>query len=179
MKNYSNLIFILLLAACNNAPKPQPVTEAVAEVNKTDSVTEAEAQYMSMGNPDTALAMFLFKNYKNFDPEDQVEEYIRWDLENEKIKPLLISLYLKDQNKDSILNILQKNTEIFHEKAVIKVLDDYKKYNEVAGPLFYYLADKKDAVVLPLIQDLLNNPKASAEEKGHARETLKRLKASK
>ncbi len=110
MKNYRNLLFLLLLAACANDPKPQPADVPPVQENKPDSgvAENPDELYMRTGNPDTALTMFLYKNYKNFNPQDQITEYIRWDLEHEKIKPLLVSLYLKGHDNDSVLITLEK-----------------------------------------------------------------------
>jgi hypothetical protein len=165
MKNYRNLLFLLLLAACGSDPKPQPAEVVQVQENKPDS-GKAE-------NPDTALAMFLYKNYKNFNAEAQITQYKRWDLEHEKIKPLLVNLYLKGNDKDPVLIALEKNREAFHDKAVTTVLDDYKRTHSVSGQWFTYLVEKRDEIVLPILQDLLKDPRAPGTEKEYALSVLK------
>jgi hypothetical protein len=180
MKNYSNLLFLLLLAACTSDPKPKTADVFPAQENKPDSVPaeDPDELYMRMGNPDTALAMFLYKNYKNFDPQAQIIEYMRWDLEHEKIKPLLVSLYLKGNDKDAVLATLEKNREAFYDKAVATVMDEYKRLHGVSGQWFTYLVEKKDPVVVPLLQDLLRNSNAPGSEKEYALSVLKNWKGA-
>lgn len=180
MKNYSTLLILLLLAACTSDPKPQTADVFPEQENKpdTNTVEDPDELYMRVGNPDTALAMFLYKNYKNFDPREQIIEYMRWDLEHEKIKPLLVSLYLKGNDKDPVLITLEKNRAAFYDTAVTTVLEEYKKLHGVSGQWFTYLLEKKDEVVVPLLQDLLRNPKAPGSEKEYALGVLKDFKVA-
>jgi hypothetical protein len=180
MKNCRSLFFLLLLAACTSDPKPQTADVFPAQENKPDSgsTEDADELYMRMGDPDTALAMFLYKNYKNFDPQSQIIEYMRWDLEHEKIKPLLVSLYLNGNEKDAVLTTLENNRVAFHDKAVTTVLEEYKQLHGVSGQWFTYLVEKKDEVVVPLLQDLLRNPKAPGSEKAYALKILKNRKGA-
>lgn len=170
MKNSRNLLILLLLAACGSDPKPQSAEVVPVQENKPDS-GKAE-------NPDTALATFLYKNYKNFNAEVQITEYKRWDMEHEKIKPLLVSLYLKGSDKDSVLTTLEKNRQAFHDKAVTSVLDDYKRLHSVSGQWFTYLVEKRDEIVLPMLQDLLKDPRAPGSEKEYALSVLKNWKGN-
>lgn len=184
MKNCRNLLFLLLLAACSSDPKPKAADATPAQANipvqeqkpDTGSVVQAKTVVMPQGNLDTALATFLYKNHKNFDPNAQFFEYMQWDLKHEKIKPLLVKLYLKGQDKHPVLTILEQNRQAFHDKAVIAVLDGYKNGNGLNGIAFGYLLMKNDEAILPLIQDVLNNPKAPAKEKEYALSLLKKWK---
>ncbi|HEY8898335.1 MAG TPA: hypothetical protein VIM79_26085 [Niastella sp.] len=170
MKNYRILFFFLLLAACGSDPKPQTADVLPAQENKPDSA--------KVEDPDTALATFFYRNYKNFNAEAQMSEYKRWDLEHEKIKPLLVNLYLKGNDKDPVLITLEKNRQAFHDKAVTAVLDDYKRLHSLSGQWFTYLVEKKDEMVLPLLQDLLKDPKAPGTEKEYALTVLKNWKGN-
>jgi hypothetical protein len=178
MKNYRNLLFLFLLAACTSDPKPQTADVFPAQENKPDTNTaeDPDELYMRIGNPDTALAMFLYKNYKDFDPQSQIIEYMRWDLEHEKIKPLLVSLYIKGNDKDSVLITLEKNRKDFYDTAVTTVMEEYKRLHGVSGQWFTYLLEKNDEVVVPLLRDLLRNPKAPDSEKEYAQQVLKNYK---
>ncbi|MCS3799467.1 hypothetical protein [Niastella sp. OAS944] len=184
MKNCKNLLFLLLLAACSSDPKQKAAGAPTVQANdtvqeqKTDtgSVIKAKAVVMPQDNLDTTLAAFLYKNHKNFDPSAQFFEYMQWDLRHEKIKPLLEKLYLKGQDKHPVLTILEQNRQAFHDKAVIAVLDGYKRGNGLNGVAFGYLLMKNDEAILPLIQDVLNNPKAPAKEKEYALSLLKKWK---
>lgn len=185
MKNCRNLLFLLLLAACGSDPKPKaadappaahPNTPVQEQKTDTGSVVKAKTVVMPQDNLDTTLATFLYKNYKNFDPGSQFFEYMQWDLQHEKIKPLLVKLYLKGQDKHPVLTILEQNRQAFHDKAVIAVLDGYKNGSGLNGIAFGYLLMKNDEAILPLIQDVLNNPKAPAKEKEYALSLLKKWK---
>lgn len=170
------------MAACSSNPKPAdtaseqlniPVQEKKAD---TGVVKESNVVFVPQGNSDTALARFLYKNYKNFNPNTQFIQYMRWDLQHEKIKALLVDLYFKGQHKNAVLDALEKNRQAFHDKAVIDVLDGYRNGNGIFGMSFVYLVQKNDEVVLPLLQDLLKNPKAPVQEKEYAMNILKNWK---
>src|ERR1044072_472559 len=185
MKNCRNLLLLLLLAACGNDPKPQTAEVPAAQPDtpvqeiKTDTgaVIETKVEMMPQGDLDTTLATFLYKNHKNFEPGKQFVQYMQWDLQHDKIKPLLVKLYLNGQENHPVLTILEQNRQKFHDLAVTTVLDEYRNGNGLNGVAFGYLVMRNDEVILPLVQDVLNNPKALAEEKAYAQKVLKNFKA--
>lgn len=186
MKNCRILLFLILLAACSSDPKPKPVDTPPGQPGipvqekKTDTgvLKKTKIEVIPQGNADTALAMFLYQNYKNFDPNAQFFEYMQWDLQHEKIKPLLVHLYFKGQKKNAVLDALERNRQAFHDKAVIDVLDGYRSGNGIFGMSFAYLVKKNDEVVLPLLQDVINSQKAPVQEKEYAMNILKNWKGS-
>ncbi len=60
--------------------------------------------------------------------------------------------------------------------AVTTVLEEYKRLHGVSGQWFTYLVEKKDEMVVPLLQDLLKNPNAPGSEKEYALSVLKNWK---
>lgn len=185
MKNCRNLLFLLLLASCSNSdPKTKAANTSPVQPNKpvqeqktdTVAVKKTKVEFIPQSSMDTALAVFLYKNYKNFDPNAQFMEYMRWDLHHEKIKPLLAYLYFKGQNKNAVLDALERNRQAFHDKAVVDVLDGYRNGSGIYGISFVYLVQKNDETVLPLLQDVINSPKAPAQEKEYAMKILKNWK---
>lgn len=185
MKNHKSIFFLLLLAGCASDPKPPTADVPAPQENKpviqenkndTDSTVVMKDVFKPQNNADTVLARFLFKNYKNFDPNAQFLEYMQWDLNHEKIKPLLVKLYLKGQDKHPVLDILEQNRQAFHDKAVTAVLDEYRATGNFFGVWFAYLVKRNDESLVPLLQDLLNNPKASGKDKEYALSVLRNLK---
>jgi hypothetical protein len=191
MKNYINILFVLLLLSCNNNNNKSAITDKekdstqqvdtnhVTYKTPTDSLLARinNKEYISMGDPDTALALFLYNNYLKFNFEDQAEEYIRWDLENKKIKPLIANLFLKDKTNDSLLPILERNRNLFVRQMRDKVIADYNQFDGVSGMYFDFLVKRNDSLVKPLLKRLLSNSKAPADEKEYATSVLKELNA--
>jgi DNA-binding PucR family transcriptional regulator len=189
MKKYQTILLALLLAACNNSNNGEaPITDKAYDSTQTvetgnnhpvlvDSILGGRNydEYIRMGDPDTAIALWLYSNYSNFKWDDQVEEYMRWDLENEKLKNLMASLFLEDKQNDSLLPVLERNREMFVRKIRDSVEAEYKQLNGVSGMNFTFLVSRKDSIVRPLVARLLKNPNVSADEKELATNALKEM----
>lgn len=127
---------------------------------------------ISYGNPDTALCNFLYENADLPDWEDQKEEYIRLDIENEKVMSLFRNMYSQKSNYSILESQIEKNRKEFisYERSV--VLNNYKEYNGISGMDFSFLLDRKDSLVTPILRDILINPNAPESEKEYAQKIL-------
>jgi hypothetical protein len=130
--------------------------------------------YISMGNPDTALVIFLFKNCFSYDYDFQKEEYIRWDLEKHKQLPLFISMFENKSDFDIHLKQVEKNQRRFLLDARSKILSDYKKYYSIIDDMeFEYLLKRRDSELRLILIKMLNNRKVATSEKKQIGNILK------
>lgn len=126
----------------------------------------------SIGNPDTSLAVFLYRNWKNENWEGNIEEYSRWDLEHDKILRLIKSIFNNEPDYEDAIIKLKEKQELFIEYVRGRVQDDYAEYNAVSGMEFEFLVERKDSIIVPLLNKLIANSKAPQDEIEYARSIL-------
>jgi hypothetical protein len=172
-------IFILLISCSHTKNSDVKTTKNIQIKENCDLIKNTRFcadTFLSMGDPDTALAAFLILNGSKFNYEDQYNEYIRWDLEKGKIEPIIKMIASDKCNQKLLFENLDKNSKIFVKMVRNEVLEDYKNNNGISGQSFDFLISRRDSIVIPLINQLLKNNNVSADEKEYAREMLKRLK---
>lgn len=127
------------------------------------------------GNPDTSLAIFLFKEPRLItDFVNNREEYIRWDLEHRKIYHLMTDIFKSDPNFQNVINIQEENRKNWLKYARQVVYQDYRNFHSVYDEMeFEYLLSKKDSVVVPLIRQMVKDKKVADQERKKLSELLK------
>jgi hypothetical protein len=128
-------------------------TVILPRADTVHQMTEQEKKelYMSIGNPDTALAMFIYESGEKFNYSSQREDYIRLDLEGEKIFKLYRYLYGDKPDYEAKLALCRANQRRFLEMARQEVKDNIKKYGEVSDmPEYEYLEKRKDSLLTAL-----------------------------
>lgn len=82
-----------------------------SQSNTTNSPNLSNENYrdydVTAGDPDTALAVFLYYNHHEYDFYDQYEEYIRWDTEKMNIYPLIERLFSWDTMLDIKISMIE------------------------------------------------------------------------
>jgi hypothetical protein len=122
---------------------------------------------ISSGNPDTSLAVFLWKkSYEKPIFSNCREEFIRWDLENEKISKIIYYLYNKNMNYSNNVQVLENYKNLFVTYSRKEVIKEYRNYHSIIDVLeFDYLIKRKDSLIVPLIKKSINDKKFDDNEK--------------
>ncbi len=132
------------------------------------------ALYIRTGNPDTALAIFLYKDCYHYEYDAQREEYIRYDTEYDKISRLYVSLWSQKPDYKTRLQRLEANRAQFVKDARNAMHEQYRHYRAVSGDMIYhYLLGRKDPELKQLLINISTDTAAPDEEKINAIETLK------
>ncbi|MBL7733563.1 MAG: hypothetical protein JNM88_20505 [Chitinophagaceae bacterium] len=122
--------------------------------------------YLSIRDPDTALVVFLYRNYKNFDYENQIEEYGRWRLEKAKLLPLFKNLFEREANYEDVVSLIELNLVKYIDSSRLKVESDYVNYHEISNSKEYdYLTEAKDTFLCKLYFKMIADSKVSKNEK--------------
>ena len=174
------MIFILsavfLYSCAGNRKNPLPDNSAPSE--KSDKEDYLKNYNTNLGDPDTSLAIFLYENHMDDEYwENNLEEYIRWDLEYAKISRLLNSLYGKEPGFEEAKRNLDDKRERFLQYVRGNVEDELINYHGVSGIRFSFLVERKDSTVIPTLRKVIADPKAPEIEVKYARETLARYTA--
>ncbi|RPE12711.1 hypothetical protein EGT74_03965 [Chitinophaga lutea] len=132
------------------------------------------ALYIRTGNPDTALAIFLYKDCYQYEYHAQREEYIRYETDHDKISHLYTSLWSQKPDYQARLQRLEANQEQFVKDARNAMHEQYRHYRSVSNDMIYhYLLGRKDPELKQLLLKISTDTAAPDEEKINALETLK------
>ncbi|MCF6405270.1 hypothetical protein L3C95_20365 [Chitinophaga filiformis] len=108
----------------------------------------------------------MFKECYNYDYDLQREEYIRWDLEYNKLRPLVDSLFHEKKDYEKRMQQVALNKTKFLEDAHKVVVSDARQYNVISDMMeFDYLRNRKDSLLKGLMSDMLKDEKVGKEEK--------------
>lgn len=170
------LVILFLMKKENPSTQHGIKRKVVKEVSDTVINSRIDtALYIRIGNPDTALVFFLYKNFNKYDYDSQREEYIRWDLEKEELRPLFTSLFKNRSNYYLIIDKLERNSITFIEDARRAVLDEYNTYYTITDLIeFEYLLQKKDTVFKEILWDVRRDKRVPFEERVKVKALLKR-----
>lgn len=164
--NFIVVTIFILIVSCVRNDKGKNVVVSSKNQNITEKSIPDTSLYLQIGNPDTALAIFVFEKCYNYDYDLQREEYIRWDLEHDKLQPLVDTLFHKRNDYSSRMKQIKDNRIKFLHNARKMVISDSREYNVISDMMeFQYLVTKKDSLLKDLIADMLKNPKVEKAEK--------------
>ena len=174
------MIFVLsavILYSCAGNVKNTPVNPATS-TSSSASENLLKHYDTNLGDPDTSLAIFLYENHMDDEYwENNLEEYIRWDLEYAKISRLLNSLYGREPGFEEAKRNLDDKRERFLQYVRDNVEDELINYHGVSGIRFSFLVERRDSTVIPTLRKVIADPKAPEIEVKYARETLARYTA--
>lgn len=129
---------------------------------------------MAVGNPDTALVIFLYKECDNYQYDNQREEYGRWNLERESLSLLYGVLFQHKPDRQVRLDQINKNALSFIEEARSVVLSDYNEYKFVSESLEVdYLFRLKDEMLKGILQKMVGDSAVSSQERGAIENVLR------
>lgn len=168
MKKLTVPIALLVCAlACSDAKQGK----TVAGKGITDTAT-----YMRIGNPDTALAIFMFRECYHYDYPLQRESYIRWEAERGRIHPLIVSLFGTHQEFKQRSLQIDANQVRFLNDARRELAMSADEFNTISDMMeFEYLTGRKDSVLKVLMEGMLADEKVSDDEKSTLKNTLESM----
>ena len=135
------------------------------------------ALYLRTGNPDTALAIFLYRDCYQYEYDAQREEYIRYEAGYDSISRLYASLWSQKPDYKARLQRLEANQEQFIKDARNDLYEQYRHYRSVSDDMIYhYLLGRKDPELKQLLLKISTDTAAPDEEKVNAIETLESWK---
>jgi len=187
MKHATKILFLFtsvyytLYGCRGKMPEKEPLQQIkLVKLDSSKSKTiEDTTLYLSIGNPDTSLVIFMYKNADNYDYDLQREEYIRWDLEEQTMVNLFKNLYKDSKYLYSKLNKINSNKNRFIQDARKALMADYKEYNYISDMMeFEYFLQKKDSMLLSIVDDMCNNKKVSIEELNLVKKLTSSIKRS-
>lgn len=150
----------MLLGACQHSTKPHA------------GITDT-ALYMRIGHPDTALAIFLYKECYNYQFDDQREEYMRYESEYDVISKLYATLWSQRPDYRARYKQLEANQAQFLRDARNEIHACYRSFRVISDEMVYtYLLDKKDEELKRLLMKIAADTSAPDEERINAVETL-------
>lgn len=113
------VLFFIVLSSCENN---KPISDKIIN-SKTIIYKDWKDSYnISMGNPDTSLAIFLWKD-TSLDFEINTEQYIRYGLEKNKIDNVIRTIYNNDVLLKYKIQSISKHLDKF-DKYVLSSLND-------------------------------------------------------
>lgn len=116
-------------------------------------------------DPDTSLAKFLFIEFGDINFEDNFEELVRWELEHDKIRDVINSLYSDNSNYRFVLDSLEKYRASFIEYNRNMLFEDYEKLRTLTGPPLDFLYSIKDSAAVDLMKRALKSKSLSEDER--------------
>lgn len=121
------------------------------------------------------IAQFLYANAsKSVDIDENFEEWERWEFENSKIESLIRKMYKADSECEPNITLLQKKRIDFLQKIRISAVDDYNKYQDITGPHFNFLIERKDLIGKLLLLKVLESDSSTMKDKKFAEKVLKK-----
>lgn len=133
------------------------------------------ALYLAIGNPDTALALFMYEKFNKYDYDAQREEYIRWELENKTLQSLFDSLFMNKSNYEIVISEIRKNESKFKKDAESALIEEYDRYHSITELMeLEYLFQIRDSVLKEVLNDMIKNKKVLGVEKDKARAVLQK-----
>jgi hypothetical protein len=155
------LILLSIIFSCTQKQKGKSINKNSDTTHSdTSSSIRDTASYINIGNPDTALAIFLFENCFKYDYNNQFEEYSRWDIEKKDIKPIMKSLFINRDDYNKRIAQIDINRTKFINDSRETVINNYKTYSAISdGMEFDYLLAIKDSVLKNIIKKMLKDPK--------------------
>lgn len=177
MKKPLSILWALIVSACNsnsgidnnNCETSSKSSDSSVSLKALAKQAEENGKDWTM-NPDTALAVFLYKNASVDNMVGHYDEYQRWVLECDNIMALIRNLYKNKPDLEENLAKLERKKQIIIQLSREEVEEIYNEFHGVSGPTFEFLCAIYDSTALALINKTIEDPRAPDDEKNYARE---------
>lgn len=175
MKHYP-LLFTLALggAACegHHSSTSRDTAKAHAPVAAVREITDT-AQYIATGNPDTALALFLYKEAYAYNYDLHKDEYVRWYTERSKIRRVYNNMFAAHADYEHRLVAADNNSRVFLNAVRMRVFDDFKRNRALNDTLeTAFLFRIRDKVFYELLNKIKDNPQKLKKHRELAHQLL-------
>ncbi|MBO9632965.1 MAG: hypothetical protein J7578_07575, partial [Chitinophagaceae bacterium] len=87
----------------------------------------------SVSGADTALVLFLYRNYLNYQFADQRKEYAEWILSRDHLLTLFKSLFKQKPDWGTRLKKIDYNAWLFYDRSVSEMMSDFNDYKSVSS----------------------------------------------
>ena len=106
---------------------------------------------------DKELITFLYHNAEKIDIEDGEFDNIlsEWDFRNLYLSKMIKITFGDNDTTARKLKILEKIKDSFYKHALNEVKNEYRTYNNISGPYFVYLVEKKDKEVKGILEKII------------------------
>jgi len=103
---------------------------------------------------DKELITFLYHNAEKIDIENGDFDNIlsEWDFRNLYLSKMIKITFGDNDTTARKLKILEKIKDSFYKHALNEVKNEYRTYNNISGPYFVYLVEKKDKEVKEILE---------------------------
>ena len=103
---------------------------------------------------DKELITFLYHNAEKIDIEDEdfADILSEWDFRNLYLSKMIKITFGDNDTTARKLKILEKIKDSFYKHALNEVKNEYRTYNNISGPYFVYLVEKKDKEVKEILE---------------------------
>ncbi len=161
-------------AACegHHSSSGRDSAQVHAPVIVVNEITDT-AQYIATGNPDTALALFLYKEAYAYNYDIHKEEYVRWYTERSKIRRMYNSMFAAHADREHRLTAADNNSREFLQSVRKRVFDDFKMnraLNDTMETAFLFRI--RDKVFYELLNKIKDNPQKLKKHRELAHQLL-------
>jgi len=106
---------------------------------------------------DKELITFLYHNAEKIDIGDDEFDNIlsEWDFRNLYLSKMIKITFGDNDTTARKLKILEKIKDSFYKHALNEVKNEYRTYNNISGPYFVYLVEKKDKEVKGILEKII------------------------
>ena len=106
---------------------------------------------------DKELITFLYHNAEKIDIENGDFDNIlsEWDFRNLYLSKMIKITFGDNDRTARKLKILEKIKDSFYKHALNEVKNEYRTYNNISGPYFVYLVEKKDKEVKGILEKII------------------------
>lgn len=131
--------------------------------------------YEAVLGQDTAIVLYLFRNYESRDFVNHRIEYEHWNLNRNSLLPLFRNLFQHKANWGERLIGVDRTAKIFFEESKDNMQKDYKEFKSVSSfPATSFLFRMRDEMLHRLLQYMLIDTTVKDAERKFAEEMLSR-----
>jgi hypothetical protein len=172
---FALIIFLIAGCSCGGKDPCEATQDQTNHFRDQDDLMKdtPDRQILRSSDPDTALAIFMFKNYTLDSVETNLFEYKRYFHEKQKIDSLITKLYMTDSLLDEKLESLE-TVEMRIRGYCLNSLDyEYQFLNE---PCINFLVYVRDSSVLRYLNEYKTRGKLTVRELSYVEKQIEKYK---